>query len=280
MNGLVLMNKPKGMTSFDLVAQTRRILSVSKVGHAGTLDPNAEGLMVLLLNKATKALPYLNLDPKRYRTTLQLGVKTDTGDVWGKTLAEHQIPKLTTTQIAEVLNSFLGDQMQTPPMVSAVSVAGKRLYEYHRQGIEVERTQRKIHIFALELVAYEDSFIVFDAEVSSGTYIRTLCEDVAERLGTLGTMNSLVRTALGSCELKHAHTLDTLNGETVHVLPIEAFLKAPMMEYADELHLKQGKPLQLESEASELVMSVQNKAVAVYRKNQETLRYECVRGLW
>jgi len=280
MNELLFIHKPQGMTSFALVAKVRHTLNLKKVGHAGTLDPNAEGLMIVLLGKATKALPYLRVDRKMYEAQLQLGVKTDTGDIWGKIIQEEVASPHSIQTIQQVLNSFVGEGTQIPPMVSALSHQGKRLYAYHREGIEIERPARTITIHSIKLMQYTHPFINYQVEVSSGTYVRTLCEDIAERLNTIGTLAALTRTRVGDIELKEAMTLEDLENVGPQTHPIEDHLIYPMVDYEDIEILKQGKRVEVHHESNWLVLSHQAKAVAVYRRDDDSDIYHCVRGLW
>lgn len=280
MNELLFINKPQGMTSFSLVAKVRHTLNLKKVGHAGTLDPNAEGLMIVLLGKATKALPYLRIDRKTYVAQMKLGIKTDTGDVWGTPIEEEEAPIVSLDKITETLNSFMGDSTQIPPMVSALMHQGKRLYAYHREGIEIERSAREITIYSINLLDYQHPYLSYQVEVSSGTYVRTLCEDIASRLNTIGTMSALTRTRVGDIDIKEAMTLQTLELEGPKLHPIESYLIYPMCEYEDIDTLKQGKRIELQHESDFVILSHQAKAVAVYQRDEGTHVYHCVRGLW
>lgn len=197
--GFVLnVYKEVGWTSHDAVGRIRRILGERAVGHAGTLDPLAAGVLVVGVGRATKLLPYLTELPKEYRGTMLLGRKTSTGDLGGETIAEATVPSLELTGLRGAANEFLGRGLQTPPMVSAVKHEGRRLYELARKGISVERAPRAIEIRRFDIVAAEPPRVDFEVECSRGTYVRTLVEDFAEKLGTLGTVEALVRSRVGS----------------------------------------------------------------------------------
>ena len=280
MNGIALVRKPSGMTSFAVVAQVKRQLGINKIGHAGTLDPQAEGLMILLLGKATKALPYLHLEPKRYQASLRLGLHTDTGDVWGKVLKQVDPINVPLTTIQNVLDGFKGTYAQIPPMVSALSFKGKRLYSYHREGRTVERESRTVRIYDIQWRNNTPDGFDFEVSVSSGTYIRTLCEDIAQRLNTIGTMSRLLRIAVGGFTLETAQTLDELTPKQIRIYAIEPYLNLPMVSVQDETWVKQGKSLQLTSVEPQVIVSVHGQALAVYERIDESPKYKCQRGLW
>ena len=183
MNGIIIINKPQGFTSQDVVSKTKKILNQKKAGHTGTLDPLATGVLPVLLGNATKLSKYLIEHDKTYIAKIHLGQKTETGDSEGKIIEEKIVPELSVRKIEETLNCFLGKQMQLPPMYSAIKVNGKKLYEYAREGKTAEIP--KIEVYSISLINFENSEIEFEVSVSKGTYIRTLCEDIAKCLGTV-----------------------------------------------------------------------------------------------
>ena len=185
MDGIVIINKPQGITSRQAVSKVRNILNEKKAGHTGTLDPMATGVLPILLGKATKLSQYLVEHDKKYIATIFLGEKKDTGDIEGKTIEKLDIPNLDVEKINEVLKSFLGTSKQVPPMYSAIKVNGKKLYEYARNGIEIEREPRDIFIYDIKLLNFEENKINFEVACSKGTYIRVLCEDISQKLGTV-----------------------------------------------------------------------------------------------
>ena len=206
-SGILNIKKEPGFTSHDVVAKLRGIVHQKKIGHTGTLDPQARGVLVVLLGRACKALPYLSGKTKEYIAELTLGTKTDTGDIWGKPLETRPVREVESTQLEAVLNSFLGVSLQMPPMVSAIKKDGKKLYEYAREGVAVEREKRPIEITEIELLQTAP-VIRFRVVCSNGTYVRTLCEDIAEKLGTVGTMSSLVRTRACGYTLEQCQSLN------------------------------------------------------------------------
>ena len=206
MDGIFNVLKPPGMTSHDVVGAMRKILQMKKIGHAGTLDPMAAGVLPVFTGQATRFLEYAAHDRKTYRAELTFGFRTDTGDLEGKVLAESPVRDLDLAELKETLQSFVGEGMQVPPMYSAISVGGKKLYKLARQGIVVEREPRPITIHDLSLLTYRKKTLLFEVTCSKGTFIRTLCEDIAKKLAMEGTMSFLLRTKVGDFTLENAHT--------------------------------------------------------------------------
>lgn len=211
MNGVILIHKEKDFTSFDVVAVVRKLTGQKKVGHTGTLDPNATGVLPVLLGTATKAQDIIPCHDKRYRADFRFGIATDTLDIWGKVM-EQQPSDITEEQIEGALGSLRGEIEQLPPMYSAVSVGGKRLYQYAREGKEVERRPRKVTVYSLELISFDEAAQsgTLDIYCSNGTYIRTLIDDLARALGTVGVMTDLVRYEACGYPLDDCMTLDEL----------------------------------------------------------------------
>lgn len=220
MDGLLIIDKPSGMTSHDVVSRVRRILSTKKVGHTGTLDPFATGVMVVLVGKATRLARFLDKDKKEYVAVLKLGEKTDTGDLTGNVIKTERIASA--LEIGEVLVKFRGKQKQIPPMYSAKKIDGKKLYELARQGVEIRREPIDIKIFELEMVNAEPCTIRVAA--SAGTFIRTLAEDIAEAAGSTAHLTELRRTKAGRFLLEDSVTLDALSESEVpaiHLISLE-----------------------------------------------------------
>ena len=216
MDGLILINKQKGFTSHDVVNVIRKKLNTKKVGHTGTLDPNATGVLPILVGKATKISKYLIEHDKTYIATIKLGEKTDTGDSEGQVIEEKLVPTdLKKEDINNALQSFLGKQKQVPPIYSAIKINGKKLYEYAREGKEVNLEAREIEIYKIQLLEYKNSKIKFEVECSKGTYIRTLCEDIAKKLGTVGYMEELQRTKVNNFKIGDSVLLDDITLENV-----------------------------------------------------------------
>lgn len=228
MDGIVIINKEKEYTSHDVVAKVKKILNEKKVGHTGTLDPNATGVLPILLGKGTKLSKYLINHNKIYEATLKLGEKTDTADIEGKITEEKDVKKenLSQENVTKVLKEFIGKSKQVPPMYSAIKVNGKKLYEYARKGQTIEIKPREIEIYGIELLNINNNEISFKVHCSKGIYIRTLCENIAEKLETVGYMKELKRIEVGEFNIKNAITLKELESKKEKALiSIEEFLK-------------------------------------------------------
>ena len=214
LSGVLIVNKHAGVTSHDIVNKIRRLYHTRRVGHTGTLDPMATGVLVVLIGRAAKASEYLATDSKRYRATLRLGLTTDTEDTTGTVLAScEQIP--TQREVESVLPRFRGDIMQIPPMYSALKVGGQKLVDLARRGETVERTPRPITVFDLQAIPSDTpTDYLLDVHCSGGTYIRTLCADIGQALGCGGVMASLERRETGGFPIESAHTIEELEGMT------------------------------------------------------------------
>lgn len=213
-NGILNIYKPAGMTSHDVVNIVRKVMGIRRVGHTGTLDPMATGVLPVCVGAAARITEYLDMDFKTYRCTLQLGKTTDTQDIWGQTIEEWPAEQVTEEAVRKAFAPFSGLIDQKPPMYSAVRVNGRRLYEYAREGKEIEVKTRKVFIRRLEILSFdkEAETVSFEVECSKGTYIRTICQDVGIALGCGAAMSSLERTASGRFEAKDAVNLDHLRG--------------------------------------------------------------------
>ena len=214
-SGVLIVNKPAGVTSHDIVNKIRRLYGTRRVGHTGTLDPMATGVLVVLVGRAAKASEYLAADKKRYRATLRLGLTTDTEDTTGAVLTTSEtLPSF--EDVLAILPQFRGKIQQIPPMYSALKVGGKKLVDLARQGISVERKAREIEIFELEACATESPCdYVLEVACSGGTYIRTLCADIGQALGCGGAMATLTRTETGGFPLSKSHTVEAIEAMTI-----------------------------------------------------------------
>ena len=222
MDGIVLVDKPAEWTSMDVCAHLRGVLHERHIGHTGTLDPNATGLLVVLTGKGTKAAKYAENDTKEYVARLRLGTATDTQDIWGNVLA-HSAADPSREEIEAVLERFRGPILQLPPMYSAIKIRGKKLYEIARRGGDVERQPRPITIFRLTLTEQDEAGDWgLEIECSKGTYIRTLCADIGEALGCGGCMSALRRVRAGRFTIGQAHTLEQIRSDPEGcMLPLE-----------------------------------------------------------
>lgn len=211
MDGIIVVNKPKGCTSHDIVYKVKKITN-SKVGHTGTLDPMATGVLPLLIGKGTLCSKYLINHDKIYQAKIQLGQKTDTADEEGEVVEEQKVGDLSQENVKQILNTFIGKQEQVPPMYSAIKVNGKKLYEYARKGQTVEIQPRQIEIYDIKLMKLNkgNNQLQFQVSCSKGTYIRSLCEDIAKRLGTVGYMCELNRVQVGDFNISNSVTVEEL----------------------------------------------------------------------
>lgn len=228
MDGIIVINKEKDYTSHDVVAKLKKKLNISKVGHTGTLDPNATGVLPILIGKGTKFSKYLINHDKTYKAKIELGKKTDTADVEGNVIEEKPVDTEYIKQnLVQVLESFVGKQEQVPPMYSAIKKNGRKLYEYARKGEKIEVEPRKIEIYKIELVKYNEKNIEFIVSCSKGTYIRSLCEDIAEKLNTVGYMKNLERLQVGEFNIEKSVLIDDVNTENIekYLYTLEDILK-------------------------------------------------------
>ncbi len=223
MNGILLINKEKDYTSRDVVNKLIKILHTNKIGHTGTLDPIATGVLVITIGKATKLCDLLTSEKKEYIATMKLGIETDTLDITGN-IVEEKAYKVNEEQIKKVLNSFLGKSIQEVPKYSAVKVNGKKLYEYARNNIEIELPKREILVESIELMSYKDDLITFKCLVSKGTYIRSLIRDIAYKLNTVGTMTDLIRTKQGIFNIEDSYTIDDIEKGNYKLISYEEAL--------------------------------------------------------
>ena len=223
MNGILIVNKPQDFTSRDVVNKVGGILKTKKIGHTGTLDPIATGVLVICIGNTTKLCEVLTSEYKEYIATIKLGIKTDTLDTTGE-IIERKDFNITEPQIIEVLSSFLGKSTQVTPIYSAVKVNGKKLYEYAREGIKVELPTREINITNIELISFNNDEIVFKTTVSKGTYIRALIDDICKKLNTVGTMSSLIRTKQGNFKIEESYTIEDIEKGNYKLITIEEAL--------------------------------------------------------
>lgn len=205
-DGIIVIRKEKGFTSHDVVAKLRGILHMKKIGHTGTLDPEAEGVLPAALGRGTRLVDMLTEKEKTYETVLRLGVSTDTQDMTGTILEEKEVA-VTSEEVVEAAKSFLGDQLQIPPMYSAIKIGGKKLYELAREGQTVERKARSVHFYEITVLDMNLPLVRMSVTCSKGTYIRTLCNDIGEKLGCGAAMESLLRTKVGRFTLEDSYTL-------------------------------------------------------------------------
>ncbi len=210
MNGIININKPTGISSFDVIRKLRKILNTRKIGHTGTLDPLATGVLVVCIGKATKLVSEIEAKSKTYFAGMELGYRTDTYDSEGKILEKSEKTDTDLDRLNEVFSKYIGKTAQIPPMYSAIKVNGQKLYELARKNIEIERKAREIYIDYIKCAYKDKNKIYFETKVSKGTYIRTLIDDIGKDLGTLATMISLERKAVGEYNITESYTLDQI----------------------------------------------------------------------
>lgn len=285
MDGIIVVNKQKGCTSHDVVNKVKKIVN-KKVGHTGTLDPLATGVLPLLIGKGTLCSKYLINHDKVYEVSLKLGISTDTMDAEGKIIEEKEVNSdiLAKENVEKVLSSFIGKQEQTPPIYSAIKVAGKKLYEYARKGQEVEIPKREIEIYNIELVGINkvSKEIEFKVSCSKGTYIRSLCIDIAKALGTIGYMSGLERLQVGEFKIENAIKIDentTKEYIEEHIIGIEElFEKNPKIEINQKklLLFLNGVKLSIESEDGVYRIYSENKFIGLGTVNKGLLKRDII----
>ncbi|MEG0736805.1 MAG: tRNA pseudouridine(55) synthase TruB [Longicatena sp.] len=276
MDGILLIHKEAGMTSHDVVARLRRILHTKKIGHSGTLDPDATGVLLVLVGRACKLLPYLEDTDKEYVATMELGKRTLSDDTSGEVLETAPVHKIENLQ--GVLNTFQGKQKQLPPMVSSIRVNGRKLYEYARAHEEVERPLRDVEFYELEVL--DADALKFRVACSSGTYIRSLCVDVACKTGNLGCMSSLVRTGVGRFKLEDCVSLADVEKGNFQLHGMKEVLHhLPMVEYEPILDVYHGKRIRLETDENRVVLMDKEEPIAIYEREHHNV-FRSMRGLW
>lgn len=273
MNGILIINKEKGCTSHDIVYKVKKIFN-EKVGHTGTLDPLAEGVLPILIGKGTLCSKYLINHDKKYVVNLALGQKTETADLEGKIIEEKNIPdkSLTQSKIEKVLKSFIGKQQQMPPIYSAIKVNGKKLYEYARKGQNVEIKPREIEIYDIKLmnVDAQKKQIQFEVFCGKGTYIRSLCEDIAEKLETVGYMENLKRIQVGDFKIEESSKIQELeeNKEDTKYLESKIISVEEIFKNKEKIKLD-DKKMQLFLNGVKITQNQENDIYRIYNKNEK-----------
>lgn len=280
MHGCLLIDKEEGYTSQAICHRIKKMFNLKKVGHCGTLDPFATGLLIVGINEGTKILSFLETQKKEYQAVIVFGKQTDTGDCTGKIINQNEISELSLEKIHEVLNSFVGKQAQIPPMYSAIKVHGKKLYEYARKNQDIERKSREIEIFSIRLIEYTHPYLTIHVCCSKGTYIRRLGEDIAQKLNTFGYLQSLKRLKIGVFDLKNAQKIQNLTMQNLHfiheMVPFSTYVaKKELLE-----DIKNGKKVQLDSQDSLLLIVDDKKnSIAIYALEENQI-YRCLRGFY
>lgn len=267
MNGILIVNKPKGITSRDVVNKISKIYKIKKIGHTGTLDPLATGVLVLCIGNATKLVELLTSDDKEYIATVKIGVLTDTLDIDGKVIQERE-DTLDENKLVNVLNSFIGEYEQEVPIYSAVKIKGKKLYEYARENISVKLPKRCVTIKKIELLECNDDYYKFKVNVSKGTYIRSLIKDINNKLGIIGVMSDLIRTKQGFFSLQDTFSiLDVEKGKEKIFSIREVLYNYDFIEINDKLYnkIKNGQLINNIYKNDIVAFTYKNDVVALYK---------------
>ncbi|MBE5945949.1 MAG: tRNA pseudouridine(55) synthase TruB [Lachnospiraceae bacterium] len=290
-NGVINVYKEAGYTSFDVVAKLRGILKQKKIGHTGTLDPMAEGVLIVCLGNGTKLVDMITAGDKEYRAVMKLGVETDTEDITGQILSENSIDGIDEEHLMEVIKDFVGEYNQIPPMYSAIKKDGKKLYEYARAGIDIEREARLVKIFSIDNIEINLPDVSFDVHCSKGTYIRSLCRDIGQKMGCGATLKSLLRSEVHGFHLENALKLSEIEalrdqGELLkHILPVDALLsKYPILtiKNTQQKYLSNGNKLSVSSfkskaDAEKIINETPDELIRVYDDNEFKALYTYVK---
>ena len=282
MDGVLLVNKEEGLSSFDVVRKIKKALNTKKVGHCGTLDPLATGLLVVTVGKALKISRFLESDEKEYIATIKLGERTATLDREGEIIEKKEVSPFTKEDIESVFKSLIGVIKQKPPIYSAVSVNGKRLYEYARENLEVEIKEREIEIKKLELLDYSADTLTYRVVCSKGTYVRVLCETIANKLNNIGYMTYLKRTRIGKLLVDNSYTLNQIENNEYSLIDIESSLTNFVILVAKDRDLYKacnGNVLDFYIEGNVLVIDEYREPIALYEGDKENNRLICNRVL-
>lgn len=269
MNGFILVNKKKNMTSRDVVNSLIKILNTKKIGHTGTLDPFAEGLLLVAVNKGLKVVKLLNYKDKEYIAKVKLGIKTDTLDITGNILEEIK-EDLNQEELVEVLQSFIGEYSYEVPIYSAIKVNGKKLYEYAREGKKVEIPIKESYIYDIKLIDFKDNSFTFSVKVSNGTYIRALVRDISKKINKLMTLEELTRTKIDSLLLKDAYTLEDIKNNNFKLLKINDLLNYKEVELSGYLESKvlNGNKIKLKEKEDNILFIKETEEIAVYTREE------------
>ena len=280
MSSVLYINKPKGISSFDVCYKLRKVLNTTKIGHTGTLDPNATGVMIVLYDKSCKASQFLLADTKEYKTRVLLGKQTDTLDIDGNVISESDFVVPDRNTLIEALDSFKGKSKQKVPLTSAKKVNGKRLYQYQLKNINVELPVIDINIETIELDEIYDDGFSFTCRVSSGTYIRSLVQDILDKLSLKGTVLELCRTMINDISISDCDELDdVINGNyTSHELIDVISKRYSIYNVDNKSDILNGKRIKIDSDEEYLAIVNNNDLLAIYKK--DGLDYKCIRGLW
>ena len=269
MNGFILVNKKKDMTSRDVVNILTKILKTKKIGHTGTLDSFAEGILLVAVNKGLKVVKLLNYKDKEYIAKVKLGIKTDTLDMTGNILEEKK-EELNKEELVEVLKSFIGDYSYEVPIYSAIKVNGKKLYEYARNNQKVELPIKNSYIYDIKLIDFKDNSFTFSVKVSNGTYIRALVRDISKKLNKLMTLEELTRTKVDNLLIENSYTLEDIKNNNFKLLKINDLLNYKEVELSRDLEDKvlNGNKIKLDEKEDNILFIKEKEEIAVYTREE------------
>ena len=267
MNAVILVNKDKGKTSRDIVNNLTKVFNTKRIGHTGTLDPIAQGVLVICINKYTKLVNSLMSLDKQYIGTITLGVKTDTFDITGKVLEQKDV-SVSKEDIEKVFSLLIGKYEQVVPIYSAKKVNGKKLYEYARNGEEVKLPTNEVDIYNLELISYEKNKIVFKCNCSKGTYIRSLIQTICDKLNVIGTMSDLVRTKQGNFDISDSYTVEDIANGNYKALSVKDLFGYKTYNLTEEEFnkIKNGSHIKIDSNEDKMLLYYNNEEVAIYKR--------------
>ena len=274
MDALLVVNKEKNKTSRDIINELNIIFNTKKIGHTGTLDPIATGVLVCLIGKYTKLVDLITSYDKEYIAEIKLGIKTDTGDITGNVI-EKCNTNITLLDIKNVFNNFPKEYYQEVPIYSAVKINGKKLYEYARNNIDIKLPKRLVKIYSLELLSYSNNIITFKTKVSKGTYIRSLINDLCNKLNVLGTMNNLIRTKQGNFIIEDSFTLKDIKNNKYKLLNIKDFFYYPVINIDENLIKKVSNGAiipNIYNIKDKVIFIYQNKDIAIYEVIKKELK--------
>ena len=269
MNGFILVNKKKDMTSRDVVNILTKILNTKKIGHTGTLDPFAEGILLVAVNKGLKVVKLLNYKDKEYIAKVRLGIKTDTLDITGNILEEKK-EELNKEELLEVLKSFIGEYSYEVPIYSAIKVNGKKLYEYARNNQKVELPIKNSYIYDIKLIDFKENSFTFSVKVSNGTYIRALVRDISKKLNKLMTLEELTRTKVDNLLIENSYTLEDIKNNNFKLLKINDLLNYKEVELERDLEDKvlNGNKIKLDEKEDNILFIKEKEEIAVYTREE------------
>lgn len=269
MNGFILVNKKKDMTSRDVVNYLTKILNTKKIGHTGTIDPFAEGILLVGVNKGLKVVKLLNYKDKEYIAKVKLGIKTDTLDMTGNILEEKK-EELNKEELAQLLKSFIGEYSYEVPIYSAIKVNGKKLYEYARNNQKVELPIKNSYIYDIKLIDFKDNSFTFSVKVSNGTYIRALVRDISKKLNKLMTLEELTRTKVDNLLIENSYTLEDIKNNNFKLLKINDLLNYKEVELSRDLEDKvlNGNKIKLDEKEDNILFIKEKEEIAVYTREE------------